>query len=223
MGIFFSAVATELAEYLTIRQMTLKKGTCDIDRHVLSDFDSYLAVHGEGDKSINEQIISGWISRLRIKNHSRTVSDKVSCLRCFLKYLRYCGIPVFMPECPKWHDDYVPYIFSGAEMEKIFLHSDKAADSGGMMDFEVAMLIRLLYGCGLRHGEALKLIRNDADFSRGTLLLRQPKNKKQRIVPMHNSLAGILMQYCAVMGIIDKPEAFLFPGAKVDSPINPDE
>ena len=221
MNGFKSAVAAELCDYLAIRQMTLEKRSYEIDMHTLGDFDSFIAENGAVEKAVTEDIINGWIARLKTKNHSKTVSDKVSCLRCFLKYLRYCGITVFMPECPKWSEDYVPYIFSENEMTEIFRHADKATgNSDGATDFEIAMLSRLLYGCGLRHGEGLRLIRSDVDFERGTLFLRKPKNKKQRIVPMHQSLTTMLMQYCAATGIIDKPDAFLFPGANADSPVS---
>ena len=219
MSGFRSMVATELNEYLSIRKMTLAKRSYEIDRHVLGDFDGYFSESGKEAKEVTEELINGWIERLKTKNHSRTVNNKVSCLRCFLKYLRYCGIPVFMPGCPKYHEDYVPYIFSGDEMEMIFRHSDEASSGkGGKTDFQVAMLIRVLYGCGLRHGEALRLLRSDVDFKRGTLFLRQPKNKKQRIVPMHPTLTEILMQYCAAMGISEKPDALLFPGANPGHP-----
>jgi integrase len=79
------------------------------------------------------------------------------------------------------------------------------------------MILRLLYGCGLRLGEALSLIVNDADWQRATLLIRVAKNNKQRFVPMHETLSQMLMQYCAAMNIIEKPDAFLFPGAKSGS------
>jgi len=219
MSEFKSAVAKELKEYLSIRKMTLEPGSFRADLHTLGDFDGYFADFGNAEKAVTEELINGWIQHLMNKNHTRTVSNKVSCLRCFLRFLRYCSVPVFMPQCPKWHEDYVPYIFSDSEMEKIFRCSDNTAESiAETGDFEAAMLIRLLYGCGLRHGEALKLIRSDVDFNRGTLLMRQPKNKKQRIVPMHQSLTDILMQYCVAMKIFDEPDAFLFPGVKLGLP-----
>jgi len=219
MNVFRSAVAKELGEYLSIRKMTLEPESFRIDLHTLGDFDDYFAKCSKEEKAVTEDLIGGWIQHLNTKNHSRTVSNKVSCLRCFLKYLRYCGVSVFMPRCPKWREDYVPYIFSDTEMQQIFRCLDKPVSSDcNIKDFETAMLIRLLYGCGLRHGEALKLIRGDVDFQRGTLILRQPKNKKQRIVPMHQSLTNILMQYCAAMGIFDKPDSFLFPGNNPGTP-----
>jgi len=216
---FKSVFAVELRDYLSIRQVTLEKGTYDIDRQVLEDFVSFFAEHGTVEKEVTETLINGWIAHLKMRNHSRTVSNKVSTLRCFLKYLRYSGVPVFMPQCPKWHEDYVPYIFSDDEMDNIFRYCDNTG-TGGIGDFKAAMLIRLLYGCGLRHGEALRLIRGDVDFKRGTLFLRQPKNKKQRVVPMHRSLTAMLMRYCTAMGIFDMPDAFLFPGKTPDAPVS---
>jgi integrase len=137
-----------------------------------------------------------------------------------LEYLRYSGIEVFIPHCPKWSEDYVPYIFSDAEIEKVFRAADKnavKASENAVGALEFPMILRLLYGCGLRLGEALNLIVSDVDFERGTLLMRIAKNNKQRIVPMHETLTKMLMQYCAAMNIIDKPNAFLFPGVKPDT------
>jgi len=116
MSEFKSAVATELSEYLSIRRMTLENGSLEHDYNTLGDFDKYFAKSGMAEKAVTEELIGGWIQHLQGINHSRTVSNKVSCLRCFLKYLRYCGVPVFMPQCPKCHEDYVPYIFSDADL-----------------------------------------------------------------------------------------------------------
>lgn len=215
MNEFTSIFATDLYEYLAIREKVLALQSLTIDKHVLADFDEYITVSNVNKKQVTEELVSGWISRLRKKNHSRTVSNKVSCLRRFLEYLKYSGIPVFMPRCPRWNEDYVPYIFSDTEMADIFDATDK--DSR----FEFPMIVRLLYGCGLRLGEALSLIVSDVDFKRGTLMIRKAKNNKQRIVPMHETLTNMLMKYCAVMNIIDKKDAFLFPGAKPASHYTP--
>jgi site-specific recombinase XerD len=215
-----SVFAEELEDYLSVRRITLTPRTCEIDRQVLGSFDNHLAELGLAERTVTEEMVSGWIGLLRLSNHSRTVNNKVSCLRCFLKYLRYCGVSVFMPQCPKYHEDYMPYIFSDAEMGEVFRWSDKMAGDDNRNWFGVAMLIRVLYGCGLRHGEALKLIRSDIDFGRGTLLLRQPKNKKQRIVPMHESLTKMLMRYCVAIGIFEQPDALLFQGAKPGAPMS---
>lgn len=223
MSDFTSIYASELTEYLAIRRKVLAPQSLALTRRVLMDFDEHAAACGTSEKRISEDIVNGWILRLRKKNHSRTVSDKVSCLRGFLEYLRYSGVVVFMPRCPKYVEDYVPYIFSDAEMSKIFSAADDATAKtrwNSICEFEFPMLLRLLYGCGLRLGEALALIAGDIDFNRGTLLIRKAKNNKQRIVPMHESLTTVLMKYCAAMGIIEKSGMFLFSGANLDSPFS---
>jgi integrase len=209
-----------LGEYLAIREKVLAPQSLRIDLHVLADFDRYAADHEIAEKRVTEELAAGWIAHLREKNHSRTVSNKVSNLRGFLEYLRYGGADVFMPRCPQWSEDYVPYIFSDGEMEKVFQAADNPspqAEKNAVCGFEFPMLARLLFGCGLRLGEALSLLVGDVDFGRGTLLIRVAKNNKQRIVPMHETLTKMLMQYCAAMNVIERPDAFLFPGAKPDS------
>jgi integrase len=222
MSGFASVCADELDEYLAIRGKVLAPESLALDRRVLADFDEYAAASGIAEKRIPEEVVSGWISRLRGKNHSRTVSDKASCLRGFLEYLRYSGWAVFVPCRPKYSEDYAPYIFSDEEMSKIFSAADEFSPKtkrDAVCEFVMPMLLRLLYGCGLRLGEALRLTAGDVDFSRGTLLLRKAKNNKQRIVPMHESLAAMLMKYCAAMGITEKEGGFLFPGPEPDSPL----
>jgi integrase len=219
MSEFTSIFASELSEYLAIRGKVLTPQSLRINRHTLTDFDQYITIAGVSEKRVTEALTNGWILRLRDKNHSRTVSDKVSCLRGFLEYLRYSGVDAFMPRCPKWSEDYVPYIFSDSEMTAIFRTADKnavKASENAVGALEFPMILRILYGCGLRLGEALNLITRDVDFKRGTLLIRIAKNKKQRIVPMHETLSKMLMRYCAAMNIIDKPDSFLFPGAEPD-------
>jgi site-specific recombinase XerD len=213
-----SIFAAELSEYLAIRGKILAPKSLKINQSVLADFDKYISARGIAEKQVTEDLINGWISLLREINHSRTVSDKVSCLRGFLEYLRYSGVEAFVPRCPKWSEDYVPYIFSDAEMTMIILTADNiAADSDSAMGLAFPMIVRLLYGCGLRLGEALSIIVSDVDFKRGALLIRKAKNNKQRLVPMHETLTKMLMKYCAAMNMTDKPDAFLFPGAKPDS------
>ena len=74
------------------------------------------------------------------------------------------------------------------------------------------MILRMLYGCGFRIGELLQVRVGDIDFERGTVLLKNAKNKKQRLVPMHDSLSSMLCQYCTAMELTQNCDTFLFPG-----------
>lgn len=70
------------------------------------------------------------------------------------------------------------------------------------------VMIALLYGCGLRCGEVRNLRVSDIDFDRVVLHVRQGKGKKDRYLPLGDTLPGILRKYLK----IQKPKEWLFPG-----------
>jgi integrase len=216
---FTSIFKAEFEEYLALRKKTLAEESYEQTLYVLRSFDCCLSELGVGAKTVSEEMINAWIKPMSGTNAKRTINGKVACLRKFLEYLRYSGFAVFMPACPKCPDGYVPYLFSDEEMEIIFKEADAAEPKQKnpkrrLTQTALPMLLRLLYSCGLRVGEALNLKAGDIDFERGTLFMRHPKNGKQRIVPMHESLTPILKRYCMVLGIAGKPDAFVFPGSK---------
>ncbi len=56
-------------------------------------------------------------------------------------------------------------------------------------------LILVLYGTGLRIGEVSRLTHADADLLNGTLLIRETKFGKSRLVPIGKDLVSILRLY----------------------------
>jgi len=62
----------------------------------------------------------------------------------------------------------------------------------GRMDGEPAVVARLLYGCGLRLTEGLKLRVKDVDFERHVLVVRSGKGGKDRVVMLPRSLVADL-------------------------------
>ena len=58
-------------------------------------------------------------------------------------------------------------------------------------------LLRMLYSTAMRIGEALALVNEDVDFEHHTILIKNSKNKSQRIAPINNTLETVLKQYVA--------------------------
>lgn len=56
-------------------------------------------------------------------------------------------------------------------------------------------LLRMLYGTGIRIGEALSLLNEDINLEEEYFILRDTKNGKGRIVPFSTSLAEVLKDY----------------------------
>ena len=214
---FQSVFKHELAEYLEISQGTVSDDTLRSTRRTLLSFDSLLVA--ENADRVTETAINHWIRELQQINAPKTVSDKVSYLRKFLRYLQYKGYSVFMPACPKTSDSYVPYIFSDREIQTLLSCADSWANrhtdpKTRRTDMEFCMLLRMLLGCGFRLGEPLAARVKDINFRNGTILIRHAKNNKQRVVPMDRTLTEMLERYCIAMGIKTEPESCLFPAAR---------
>ena len=69
-------------------------------------------------------------------------------------------------------------------------------------------MLALIYACGLRRSELLKLTLSDVQSSRNILLIRQSKGKKDRIVPLGDKLIQQLREYY----LYYRPKHWLFEG-----------
>ncbi len=71
-------------------------------------------------------------------------------------------------------------------------------------------VLSLIYACGLRRSEVLNLMLTDINSKRKIILIRQSKNKKDRIVPISEKMIHLLRAYARAT----KPEKYLFEGSK---------
>ncbi|MFW8642078.1 tyrosine-type recombinase/integrase [Rhizobium beringeri] len=58
-------------------------------------------------------------------------------------------------------------------------------------------LFGLIAVAGLRHSEALSLLRADVDLDQGVLTIRETKFGKSRLVPLHATTIAVLSGYAA--------------------------
>lgn len=72
---------------------------------------------------------------------------------------------------------------------------------------------------GLRRSELIKLQLTDLDLEAGTILVRQAKGNKDRIVPIHYKLKPILKRYLADRKKARKESMHLFVGARGSKPL----
>lgn len=218
---FNSIFANEFASFMELRNETCAGSTVAYNKSVLLNFDKYLEKCSLPEKHISENTITGWIETHHGKRNSLIL--KVDVLQQFLRYLNHVGISSFMPDTPKKINDYVPYIFSEDEIHTIFKLADNLPLARPQrcktIQLEFPMILRLLFGCGLRIGETLALKMANIDLDGGILTLKYTKGQKQRLVPMERTLTTILERYCITMNLIGKNEAYLFPCVTQDEPI----
>lgn len=88
-----------------------------------------------------------------------------------------------------------PYLYSDEEVGRLLQAAGELHPGKGLRHRTYATLFGLLATTGLRVGEALALDCADVDWQVGTLVVRQSKFRKSRLVPVHASTLGRLRQY----------------------------
>lgn len=75
-------------------------------------------------------------------------------------------------------------------------------------------MLSLMYACGLRCGELLRLKPEHIDADRNILIIKQSKGRKDRIAPLSDKTIQLLRTYFKVF----KPAVYLFEGEKAGNP-----
>ncbi len=91
---------------------------------------------------------------------------------------------------------FVPYIYTAAELKRLLANVPAVcAGRVPIEDYVFRAMLLLLYGAGLRIGEALSLTMADVDLEEATMLVRETKFFKTRIVPLGGDLTKVLVEY----------------------------
>jgi integrase len=97
---------------------------------------------------------------------------------------------------------FVPYIYSEAELKRL-LAAIPVATEGRRLAIDADTLrtfLLLLYGAGLRRGEAMRLKVEDVDIEQSLINVRRTKFFKTRIVPLSDSLTAVMRAFVARPG-----------------------
>ena len=193
LPLFTSILATEMTGYLNLVSET-GKGITPV-KSLFKSLDQYLNEHHHLEKTLPEEVVSAWLATKQVK--SSTKAGNVSCIKGFVQYLVSLGLEASAPEPPKVRHDYVPYVFSDDEWMRIVSEADNSCSglSHGQSSLIFPVLLRILYGCGLRVSEVLSIRWTDIDLKTGIITVQKSKNLKQRLVPMNLSLTGLLLLY----------------------------
>lgn len=208
--IYSSVLKDEFQSFLAVRH---SQGFKDKNRYVWESLDRYLSASGQDEKCVSALTVENWLSETCSGLSNGSAELYITSYNAFARYLATVGINAYIQDyaLDMRGRRYTPYIFSSDEMKEIFAIADSgAATRGRLSKIQMPMLLRLLYGCGLRLGEALGMRLGDVDLESGTLLVQNGKGSKDRIVPMDHTLSEILADYCAALFAGREDNPFLF-------------
>lgn len=147
---------------------------------------------------LSPELVNGFI-QYQPNWQATTQKRHISFLRNFGCYLLNHDIQVSLPG----HDalraaavNFKPYIFSHEEIGKLFRLADQIHPNCRRSHIFYPVLFRVLYGTGIRISEALHLTMDDVDLENQVIRVVNPKNHKDRHLPINSSLAEYCSWYC---------------------------
>ncbi len=129
-----------------------------------------------------------------------TWHHKLGVLRPFYRYavsrdyVPSAPLPTVIPKRPP---SFVPYIFSQDDLRRLLQAVDSDPRQSCLESMTLHTILLVLYGAGLRVGEAIMLNDSDVDLQASLLMVRQTKFGKTRLVPVGAKLREALAQYAA--------------------------
>lgn len=158
---------------------------------------------------ITKEMLDLWLQQKQFKTNA-THNSAISRIRAFTKYQVAIGKATFVP--PEDYSvktlRYTPYIFTDTELQKLFeafdtLHPHFEAPE---REYIVPVLFRMMYCCGMRPAEPLKLLYEDVNLQTGEIYIRQAKRKKDRRILMSEDLISLCRRYDSFKG----PRTYFF-------------
>jgi integrase/recombinase XerD len=106
------------------------------------------------------------------------------------------------PSAPKTTQCFVPYIYSRSELRLLLTAVPRCQQASDCVMSEATFrtLLLLLYGTGMRLGEALRLQLVDVDLTLALITLRDTKFYKSRLVPLGPDIEKLIQQYLQLPG-----------------------
>jgi integrase/recombinase XerD len=201
-----------------IERFLQEKHACGYAYHepirILHRFDEFLVREGLATLELPRSTVRNWLAK-KPHESAATQQQRITIVRQFTKFLLQTGYPAYVPDSTLGvrKSTFVPRMLTDEELRKFFHAVDALEPTARSPLRHLVMpeVFRLLYGCGFRVQEVLKLRVRDVDLNQGIITVRQGKFRKDRLVPPVLSVVHRLRKYD---GHFERrpPDAFFFPG-----------
>ncbi|MFH1592812.1 MAG: site-specific tyrosine recombinase/integron integrase [Candidatus Woesearchaeota archaeon] len=134
---------------------------------------------------LNENVVKDYIQGEISKKDPSTVSSEISAIKFFFDKVLGQRLKLAHPKRNKK----IPDILTFDEIKRMI---------DCTMNIKHRLVIKLLYGCGLRVSETTNLMKDDFNFDEGIIHIRLAKGRKDRFVKIPDSLKEELKNFCSL-------------------------
>lgn len=151
-------------------------------------------------EQITVQQIQNFMHNLQVKHHISDVYQKQILASITKFYLLYYNRKLNLSALyPKRNSKPLPKYLSALEVKRLLKQCT---------NLKHTCILKILYGCGLRVSEVIALKIADIDSSAMRVMVRAAKGKKDRVLPLPQTLLQNLRQYYLAY----RPKDYLFEG-----------
>lgn len=174
------------------------KRELEIRNYSKNSIDSYLSFVEEyldysKNKGINENSVKDYLQTQTKKISPSSLSSRISAIKFFFENILQQKIYLKHPKRNKT----IPKILTPDEVKKMIEITE---------NIKHKLILKMLYGCGLRVSEVVNLKKQDLNFEEKLIHIKLSKGKKDRFVKLPESLIEDLKNYCNLFN-----DEILFP------------
>lgn len=196
------AMISKFKNFLKSRRYS--ENTIETYTESLSTFLKYYSHKNVADIT-NDDLVAFNNDYILANNYSTSFQNQVvNAVKLFFRTIQNTTINVELVHRPK-RQKLLPNVLSKDEVKKIL-------DAPGFLKHRA--MLSLIYSCGLRCGELLRLKPEHIDSKRNVLIIKQAKGRKDRIAPLSDKTIKLLRDYYKAF----QPKLYLFEGEKEGEP-----
>ncbi len=201
---FYGVNADLIKQYISFKRSI---GYALDNTYTFKMFDRFTIDNGVGSIGLTKELADKWAEK-RPNESDVTKYRRVNTIINFTIYLSHLGYETYIPrQLKSYKSTFTPYIFSKEQLKLFFTACDSIVFSRqSPMNYILPVLFRMIYGCGLRINEALKLRGEDVYLDEGFIIIKETKNGSDRILPLSASLKEVCIQY--KKGYLSKLESY---------------
>jgi integrase/recombinase XerD len=186
----------QFLEYITVEK-GYSPNTLAAYRNDLSQFLAFLQGRVSGWGEVDRDMILDYVMHMKAEQEyaSSTVARKVAAIKSFFHWLVERGLlqddPTVTLDSPKVRKR-LPKAVSPDDMERLLNEPARDRTAKALRD---RALLEMLYATGLRVTELVSLNVDDVNLASSTARVVRPKDRRERIVPIHSRALDPLQDY----------------------------
>jgi len=212
-GVFKSCFKDFIEGFISEKQAVGYSYTKGIS--LLRQFDVFVDSLQQNTSILTKDIVMKWTQKRPDESKSNQIG-RISLMRGLAEYMNKMGneayvYPRGMVTVERY--SYIPYIFTEKEVSAMFSACDEfiVSKEAPKRHLMIALILRMLYGCGLRISEAVNLTIADVNLKEGTLFIKDTKFGKERLIPMSDTLNQRCCDYSLLIHSGKPKTSYFFP------------